>query len=243
MALGEYKEAISLYDSLINGDSDIDILPQVYYQKGIALYKMAKMSVSEDFFLDAIKKFKGRDSDISLNIFIFLYDSIVSKFSFELSLDELTILEKRFRFLIENFKEKRPLLTIMTRNLISLLVENKKYKEALFYLKNISDYFSNYKPTLAWAGIQEGDIYQKLNKYDEAEMVFKDVYNKYEEYSVYGAWALFKLGELYEADNNMNKAMRIYEKILEEYKGENEFYFKAENKISLLKNKADIKSL
>ena len=230
----QLDKALHSFDEVIKTGQGSDILPEVYFQKGSCLFLLGNENWAEEIFLKAIKDYK--DTDISLNIFMFMYDKLTKAAGGEFSISDLPYIEKRYQFLVKNFPAQRPLLTVNTRVIIYRLIQMGLFDKALAYIGLLHDYFPNQTSTLAWGDIQKGDIFIKTKDYDRAEQVLKDAQKKYREYTVYRVMALDKLADLYIERKKYDQAKEVFKTIRDEYKEQSEFSNRAAIKLKMIEN-------
>ncbi|MCK5708652.1 MAG: protein kinase [Candidatus Aureabacteria bacterium] len=232
--LGKLKKAVEIFDEIIQTEKGTDIISEVYFQKGICLFLMGNEEWAEDIFLKTSTEFKK--PDVTLNIFMFLYDMLNSNMQKDISVSDISRIEKRYRFMMDHFSYQRPLLTTNTRTFINILIKNRMFKKALYNIELLSYYFPNHAATLAWGGIKKGEIYFSQKDHENAEKAFIAVIKNYHGLTVYEAQAKIKLADLYFEQKKYTKAQELYKNILHDYSEQREFTKEANLKIKRLES-------
>ncbi|MBN1521638.1 MAG: protein kinase [Candidatus Aureabacteria bacterium] len=233
--LERYEKALEAFDQIISmGKRESDIMAETYFQKGVCLFHMGNEDWAEEIFEKTIQDFQN--TDVSLNIFMFLYERISEKIAGEFGYKDFPEVEKRFRFVMEKFPSQRPLMTINARILIEKMIGLGLFDKALLHIELLKEYFPYHTSTVAWGEIKKGDIYLKMKDTEKAKKTFEDVYQDYKGYSVYKALALSRLGNLYLDSGDIDKAEEIFETIFYRYSEQTEFSYEASIKLKLIEN-------
>lgn len=233
--LKKFNEAIAIFDTLLKNPGYPELFPEISYQKGICKFNLNDSKGAEEVYQNLILAYK--DSDIALNILMFLYEMINSKLKTAETKEDLAFVEDRLSFIINNYPLKRPLLTSIFRNLINKLIKKGMINEAIAYLKNLEEYFPNQTTTLAWGGIISGELFESLKQYDNAETMYIEALTKYPGLRAYEAWAQFNQASLYCKTGRIKEAINVSMNIIRNYNDQIEFVNKAKALIEEMSEK------
>ncbi|MBN2144632.1 MAG: protein kinase [Candidatus Aureabacteria bacterium] len=232
--LEEYDKAIEVLTPLSQDKSDTQLLPEIEYHRAISLFLSGKTDEAKNIILSAIHDYP--ESEIALNIFLFIYDSFFSGVRRHPEPGRKNDKEKWFDFILEHFPNQRPLFTTATRKMISAFISEGKMEKALFYLDRLEEYFPNQTATCAWGKITQGELYLSKTDYLKAQQAFNVVLKRYKGLKAYEAIAILKLAGMYHQTGKRDQAEMLYKKILLDYKDLKEFVLKAEEGLKAIEN-------
>jgi len=235
------KQAINIFDSFIKQKQNKDIIPLAYYQKGKCYFNIHNFKEAEDIFLSARDKYP--DSDINLNIFMFLFNNFINILDKKMKGNEVQYVLDRYVFILHNFPSHSSLLTTTSRKIINQLIVKKKYQKALRFIEISKTYYSKFITTIIWGELKKGEIYQKTNQLALAKETFKYILNTYKDFKVYQAWALLSLGDIYYQEKQYKIAETYYTSIIKDYSAQNEFVIQAKEKLDIIRNKNILKKM
>ncbi len=152
-----------------------------------------------------LKKTKGEEKVKVLNTLINEYSIIDSVKSFNYFKESISISEK----LNLHFHEKNTF-----DGLISFLVRNKKFDEAISRVKKVLEYCekNNLKKAVGFSYSEIGYVFLKMNNYAEAEKYQNIALQKFNEIDCdYGKAAVYeRLGLIYMIKNEFTEAIKYY---------------------------------